>query len=186
MPRLVSFAGLLLVALGFIEIAGIVLVASWIGNTPTVILLLASAIAGFWVLRIHGRRALRVLQERDSDTHAPTAVAESLLGSVAGGLLILPGFISSIAATVLLIPLVQRVVAKRSLRRLGRWLPSSVSERLTGPVHVRSHRAAPPQTGSEHTTVQPDAEGGVVEAEHMIVIATEDDEPATGGKPDPK
>ncbi|MGH3802320.1 MAG: FxsA family protein [Pseudonocardiaceae bacterium] len=173
MRRMASFAGLFLVVLGFVEIAGIVLVATWIGNTSTVILLLASAIVGFWVLRRHGARALRVLQERDSSTHAPTAVTGFLLGAVAGGLLILPGFLTSAVAALLLLPPFRRALARRSLRRFTRWMPASVSDRLNDPLRVRSHRATPPPThqGSGHTTTNPEGEGGVDEADHMIVIS---------------
>ncbi|MGH3545180.1 MAG: FxsA family protein [Mycobacteriales bacterium] len=186
MRRLASFAGLFLVVGAFIEITGIVLVASWLGNTTTVIALLLSSVAGCWVLRLEGRRAWRVLHERDSATHAPTAVADSLLGAVAGALLILPGFLSTIIAGVLLLPPVRRIVARRSLRRLGRWRPNPISERLRdrthANMHVKSHRAQPREDETpRHTTLTPEGEGGVAEAEHMIVIAPEPEKPVQGG-----
>ncbi|MGI8648072.1 MAG: hypothetical protein DLM55_06045 [Acidimicrobiales bacterium] len=175
MRRLASFAGLLAVLLAFAEITGIVLVAKWLGNSATVILLLASAVAGMWVLRYQGRRAWRVLHERDSAAHAPTAVADSLLGAIAGSLLILPGFGSSIAAGVLLLSPVRQWAARRTLRRLTRWMPDSVSERLNEPIRVRSHRG---ESGSVRETAdravtEPEGEGGVAEAEHMTIIAPE-------------
>ncbi len=176
MRRLVSFAGLVFVVLAFVEIAGIVLVAAWLGNATTVILLLLSAIAGCWVLRLQGRRAWRVLHERNNSAHAPTVIADSLLGSVVGALLILPGFLSTLVACALLLPPVRRAVVRRYMRRLNRWLPVAMGERVRDPMRVKSHRAATPRASSQtdktrHTTVAPEGEGGVSEAEHMIVIA---------------
>ncbi len=187
MRRLMSFAGLTFVVLAFVEITGIVLVASWLGNTTTVILLLLSAIVGCWVLRLQGRRAWRVLHERDSSAHAPTAVAGSLLGAVSGALLIFPGFLSSIVGCALLLPPVRRMMARRSLLRLSRWMPTSMSDRLKGSMRVKSHRAPAQETEkSRHTTVAPEGEGGVVEAEHMIVIAPEPPTQTSDIDPPPK
>ncbi len=189
MRRLASFAGLIFVVLAFVEIAGIVLVASWVGNGTTVILLLLAAATGCWVLRLEGRRAWKVLHERDSSAHAPTAVADSLLGAVAGALLILPGFLSTLIACIVLLPPVRRVLARRSLRRLGRWMPTSVDEQLRGPTRVKSHRAASvAEEKPRHTTVTPEGEGGVAEAEHMIVISPESEKrtPGSDAAPGPK
>lgn len=182
--RLTSFAGLFFVVLAIAEISAIVLVASWIGAGPTVLLLLGGSILGALVLRRHGRRAWRVLQERDTTTHAPTAVADSLLGAGAGCLLLLPGFISDVIALPLLFPPLRRLLARRLLHRIARWLPPSLSEKLTGPMRVRSHRMATPKETRVTEEPATPAAGGVIEAEHVVELTPEhDDEPDTAPPP---
>ena len=183
--RVTSFAGLFFVVLAIAEISAIVVVASWVGAGPTVLLLLAGSILGALVLRRHGRRAWRVLQERDTSTHAPTAVADSLLGAVAGCLLLLPGFISDVVALPLLIPPLRRLLAKRLLHRIARWLPPSLSDKLTGPMRVRSHRMASPKEPHVTEEAAAPAAGGIIEAEHVVELTPEPDldPPSTSSGP---
>lgn len=111
MARIAGFA-LILAAL--MEVATLVLVGSRIGVGWTILLILAGFVAGALVIRSTGLSALR--QARDAMARGEPAVLPLLAtatGVCAGLLLMLPGFLSDLAALLLLLPLTRRWVSGR-------------------------------------------------------------------------
>lgn len=102
---------LALLLLPILEIAGFILVGGAIGLWPTLLLVVASGLAGVLVLR---SRALLTLPEfraamaANGDPMAP--LAHGALLTVAGILLVIPGFLTDLLALLLLVPAVRRSV----------------------------------------------------------------------------
>jgi UPF0716 protein FxsA len=113
--------GLLLVLLFIVvpiaELYVIIQVGEWIGVVPTLLLLLADALVGSWLLKREGRAAWRRFNEALRAGRLPgKEVADGFLVILGGALLIAPGFLSDIVGILLLIP-VTRAVARRILYR---------------------------------------------------------------------
>ena len=93
------------------ELYVIIKVGEWIGILPTLALLLADALLGSLLLRHQGRSAWRRFNRALDERRFPgKEVADGLLITVGGTLLLTPGFISDIAGLVLLIPPTRAVV----------------------------------------------------------------------------
>jgi UPF0716 protein FxsA len=94
-------------------------VESWLGPGPTLLLLALAAAAGISVLRTEQFSLLSGLRHSlaAGEPLVPGLLDASLRGA-AGLLLIIPGFVSDLAALGLLIPQLRRVV----VRRLCVWL----------------------------------------------------------------
>jgi UPF0716 protein FxsA len=100
---------LLLLAYPLGEIAGFVLVGGWIGVLPTLGLVILSAVAGTWLLRRQAMSAGSDLRNAMRDIRGPVVtVAEGAMVSLGAILLILPGFLSDLAAIPLLVPPLRR------------------------------------------------------------------------------
>ncbi len=99
------------------------------GVLPVFGALILSMITGGLVIRRYGLRSVSRLQnELQSTAGQPeNALAYGIFGTIAGFLLILPGFLSDIAGLALLFPPVQRAVLKRlgpvptTTKRYGTW-----------------------------------------------------------------
>lgn len=132
---------LALLALPVVEIALFIQVGALIGLWATLALVLGAAVLGVWVMRVVGFGALREVQRQMQAGQDPGAVMfDSGLKLVAGALFILPGFLTDLAALLLLLPPVRAAV-------IGR-----VRGGMTGAILWRGgmRRAAPP----EHQTVE--------------------------------
>ena len=114
-----SLVALFVLSLPLLEIAGFVVIGRHIGLGPTLLLVVASAVAGVAILRRQGFRALAGLRQRPL---APDLPAERFLDTamvlLAGLLLIVPGFVTDVIALVLLLPAVRRMLAGRLASRL--------------------------------------------------------------------
>lgn len=97
-----------------LELATAWVLASWIGWTWVLVIVLASALVGIWVMRIAGRAAYRTwgsaarsgtLPEGDPGRHALTFLA--------GLLITVPGLWTDLLGLLLLIPGVQALVRPR-------------------------------------------------------------------------
>ena len=113
--------GLLLVLVFIVvpiaELFVIIQVGEWIGVVPTLLLLLADAVIGSWLLKREGRAAWRRFNQALAEKRIPgKEVADGFLVILGGALLIAPGFLTDILGALLLIP-VTRAVARRVLRR---------------------------------------------------------------------
>jgi len=94
-----------LLALPLLEIAGFVVVGRQIGALATVGLVLASSIGGAMLLRHQGFGVMRrVSQEIDAGRDPSRQLAHGVMIVLAAMLLIVPGFITDIAALLLLLP----------------------------------------------------------------------------------
>ena len=118
MPLLV----LLFIVVPIAELYVIIKVGGWIGVLPTLAILLADALLGSMLLRHQGRSAWRRFNQALDERRFPgKEVADGLLITVGGTLLLTPGFITDIAGLVLLIPptraLVRGLLARFMRRR---------------------------------------------------------------------
>jgi UPF0716 protein FxsA len=120
MGRLVTVA---IVALPFAEIAGFVVIGGRIGVLATLAWVVLTAMLGLALIRRQGLDALGRARAALRRGESPTAeLADAALVSLAGVLLLLPGFVTDAFGLVLALPPVRRrVVARMRARfRAGR------------------------------------------------------------------
>ncbi|MBW9065480.1 membrane protein FxsA [Rhizobium herbae] len=137
---------LLFLLMPLAEIAAFILVGRELGVGMTLLLVLASAIAGAALLRIQGFGVLRKIQQASrTGTDPGRQLVHGAMIVIAAFLLIIPGFISDVVGLLLFIP---------AVRDLG-W--SLIKTRLTvvttgglggfsrglGPEHGPSQRSGP-------------------------------------------
>lgn len=141
MGRAIAF-GVPLLAIA--EIAAFVLVGSWIGYGWALLAVLAASFVGMMLLRREGMRAWRgFIAAANAGQHPGERVIDGIVGLGAGLLLSLPGFVTTIAGLVLLLP-PARSVARRGVQRwTERRVSSAVAGDLFGPRRVTVHRGAP-------------------------------------------
>jgi UPF0716 protein FxsA len=103
------------------EIAAFILVAALVGLGAALVLMLATTLAGFLVLRRAGRAGIARFRVAvaDTDVAGIQADASGLLTVLAGLLLFLPGFLTDLIGVALLIGPVRRWCG-RSFRRWAR------------------------------------------------------------------
>jgi UPF0716 protein FxsA len=134
---------LLFIVVPIAELYVIIKVGELIGVVPTLILLLADALLGSWLLKHEGRGAWRRFNEALAARRFPgREVIDGALIIVGGTLLLTPGFLTDIVGLFLLLP-PTRAIARRLLKRftIGRF-------RVVGmPGGSRGTFGAPP-TGS--------------------------------------
>jgi UPF0716 protein FxsA len=96
---------LTVIAVPVIEIALFVQSAHWIGVLPTIVLALAAGVAGIALVRAQGLMTMGRVQAQLNRGEMPVAeMFDGLCLAVAGGLLVLPGFMTDILAILLLLP----------------------------------------------------------------------------------
>lgn len=111
---------LLLLVLPLLEIAGFVIVGRQIGALATVGLVLASGVAGALLLRHQGFGVMRRVQAEVDAGHDPSRqLAHGAMIVLAALLLIIPGFITDIAALLLLLPPVRDFAWRAIGRRIA-------------------------------------------------------------------
>ncbi len=107
----------LFIAVPIAEIYVIIKVGELIGVLPTIALLLADAVLGSMLLRHQGRAAWRRFNAAIAEGRFPgREVADGLMVTVGGTLLLTPGFITDIGGLLLLIP-PSRALLRRGLFR---------------------------------------------------------------------
>ncbi|MCX7312261.1 MAG: FxsA family protein [Hyphomicrobiales bacterium] len=118
MGRLIVIA---ILVLPLAEIAAFVMVASFVGVGGAFLLMLATSLAGFLVLRQAGRASLERLRAAMGGAHPMTveANASGLLAVLGGLLLFLPGFLTDLAGVALLIGPVRRWCDVATRRWMG-------------------------------------------------------------------
>lgn len=144
---------LALLLLPFVEVAVLVLVGRAIGFWPTLALLIGLAVVGAWLARRETGRTYQALQKAlDSGRMPADEVTDTILITVGGFLLILPGFVSDVLGLLLVLPftrplarrLLQFVVAQRAVAVVGGPLPGASTRPGAGP---RSGPTRPPGRG---------------------------------------
>lgn len=110
-----------LFALGLLELYLLVKTGQWFGAWFPVFAVLAGFIAGGLTIRHAGLKSLNELR-RASQTGevGPDMAIGGLLGVLAGILFILPGLLSDVAALLLLLPFVKRIIGRRMSRPTAR------------------------------------------------------------------
>lgn len=117
------FLIILFIVVPILELYVIIQVGQLIGVVPTLILLLADALLGSWLLKHQGRGAWRRFNEALAARRFPgKEVADGVLIVIGGTLLLSPGFITDVFGIFLLLP-PTRAIARRVLKRftIGRF-----------------------------------------------------------------
>ena len=110
---------ILLLLLPVAEIAVFVQVGSRIGAGMTVLLVLASAVVGVGLVRRQGLATAARVQAMVARGESPAlGMLEGMALLAAGVLLVIPGFLTDIAAFALLIPPLRRGIIRLYLRRM--------------------------------------------------------------------
>jgi UPF0716 protein FxsA len=133
---------LLFIVIPVAELYVIIKVGELIGVWPTLILLLADALLGSWLLKHEGRGAWRRFNEALAARRFPgREVVDGALIIVGGTLLLTPGFITDLVGAFLLLP-PTRAIARRLLKRftIGRFT-------VVGIPGARGPSGAPPTDG---------------------------------------
>ena len=170
-----AFLPLGMFLLAIAEIATFVGVVHWVGALWAMLALAVTSATGLLLLRREGIRGWRAFREAAEAGRPPgEQVTNSLVGLLGALMLAVPGFISSIAGLLLVLPPF-RILARHAVRRVTeRQLSSAVAGDLFGPRKVRVHRGDPvstpttPPPASPSTTpvssaaspVQPSASSG--------------------------
>ncbi len=141
----------LFVTIPIIEIALFIQVGGWIGLWPTLAIVVLTAIAGTWLMRQQGLRALDELRRTINDLRDPTEpLAHGAMILFAGALLLTPGFFTDSVGLALLFPPVRTAVYK--------WIRARVKVRSftvdRGPARPRTE--ADTITDVEYEEVDPD------------------------------
>lgn len=162
----------------FLEIASLLIVGSWIGVGWTLLLLLGGFVLGLLLIGRGGREAMSAVnQAARSRQVGDDAVTGGFLTVIAGVLLMIPGFVSDLAALALLLPPVRTLVR----RRMRAWAErSSAQVRVVhlGGGQPGTWAAAAPGTRTGGTVVDGSVvDGSVVEG--TVVDVTPDDRPYT-------
>jgi UPF0716 protein FxsA len=152
-----------LIVASLVEIVVIVQIGQLLGAPATLLLLLASAVLGGWLLRREGAKTWRAFTAALTERRPPAVeVVDGVLVLIGGLLMVLPGFVSDVVGLLLVLPPTRRLVRGVVLLRLASRLPAGV----LGPLRVRSRRAPGAPAGERRPAEQPTPqvlEGQIVE-----------------------
>ena len=162
---LLILAALILVPLA--EIALFIVVGDRIGLWPTLGVIVATAVAGAFLLRHQGLQTLRAAQTTMSRGQAPVRhLAEGLLLFFAGALLLTPGLLTDAVGFALLIPPVRALAAGRLMSTLARradvhvTIDGSVVGRSSGPPGGHGPNGPSPNGPGDDMRPDPNADDG--------------------------
>ena len=109
---------LLFVVVPLVEIFLLIRLGQVVGPWWTILILVADAILGSWLVKREGARTWRALQEALAAHRMPAAeLADGALVLIGGTLLITPGFLSDVAGLFCILPFT-RPVARAALARV--------------------------------------------------------------------
>ena len=104
---------ILILALLFADLASLIWLGRFVGVVPVLALVVLGILAGSALIRRSGANIFTMMNSPASDKKAVSGgAAKSVLGALAGLLLIIPGIISDFIALALLLPAVRRRVAR--------------------------------------------------------------------------
>ena len=122
---------ILILALLFADLASLIWLGGFLGVLPVLALVILDILAGSALIRRSGTNIFTLLNTPAGDKKTVSGgAAKSLLGALAGLLLILPGIVSDFIALALLLPWVRRRVARFLETRISR----DFTVRRGGPV----------------------------------------------------
>lgn len=150
----------LFIAVPLVEIAVFIKVGGFIGLGWTLVLVVATALAGTALLRQQGLATLRRAQENMARSEMP--IRELFDGAcllVAGALLLTPGFVTDFVGALLLVPSVRDLLRRSLARRM-----------LAGSVHMRGFPGDDGTSWQDRTT-QPGGpqRGDIIDGEYEEV-----------------
>ena len=112
------FLFLLFLAVPIIEIWFLIQIGSVIGVGRTILVVIATALAGAWLVRSQGLAILRRIQQETALGRVPTHdMFESLMLLIAGAVLLTPGFFTDAIGFALLIPPVRAMISRYIIER---------------------------------------------------------------------
>lgn len=119
---------LIIIALPLLEVAIFIEVAQWLGVIPTILGAVLAGVAGLALWRHQGLKTLQRARDAVERGEMPMReVLEGLCLLVAGGLLLLPGFLSDVLGLALVLPpgraLVAALLARNAVVVAGRTAP---------------------------------------------------------------
>lgn len=140
---------LAVIAVPVIEIALFVKAVDVFGGLTTVLLALGAGFAGIILVRAQGLMTLTRVQAQIQKGELPVAeMLDGLFLAAAGGLLVLPGFLSDAVAILLILPPTRALIRLWLVRRLVVVQPGS-PQGPTGPT-------GPTVIDGEFTVVEPE------------------------------
>jgi UPF0716 protein FxsA len=97
----------------FADLASLIWLGGFVGVLPVLVLVVLDILAGSALIRRSGTNIFSLMNTPASDKKAFSGgAAQSLLGAIAGVLLIIPGIVSDFIALALLLPWVRQRVAR--------------------------------------------------------------------------
>lgn len=119
--HVLAFLILLFVALPVLELVLLLRIGGWIGVLPTILLVLATGMAGAAIARSQGVAAIGRMQRELAHGRPPVApMVDGFLIFAAGLLLLTPGVITDVFGVALLLPPVRALARHALARRLQR------------------------------------------------------------------
>lgn len=116
---------LLLLVTPIVELALLLRVGQWIGFWPTIAIIVATAIAGSFLLKQQGLSVWKKLQRRLQMGELPgTQIIDGVIILVAGALLVTPGVLTDLVGFAGLLPLTRVPIRKYLLARFQRTVES--------------------------------------------------------------
>lgn len=120
-----------------IEVAALVMAVYWLGLAGTLLLLLASAVVGMWLVRREGARAALAMADAVRGGRvAHVELTDGALIGLAGILILIPGVVSDLLGLLLVLPPTRALARRWLVRAAERHSPVLRTARIrqTGPV----------------------------------------------------
>ncbi len=109
---------LLFIAVPAVELALLIRVGGEIGLLATIMIIVATGVAGWSLLKIQGLQTLvRIRQEMAQGQMRATEMVAGLVLLGSGLFLLTPGFLTDAVGFLMLVPTIRRAVAGRLIRR---------------------------------------------------------------------
>jgi UPF0716 protein FxsA len=158
---------LVLPALAIVEIVVFIAVVHAIGGLWAVLLGVAASLTGMALLRREGMKGWRRFQAAAAEGRPPgREVSNSLVGLLGALLLAIPGFVSSVAGLLLLLPPGRQLARHQMERYAERRVGGAAASDLFGARHVRVHPGDPiDEPAPAQRTPAAAIEGEVIEGE---------------------
>jgi UPF0716 protein FxsA len=113
----------LFVGVPLLDTATMVFAGRLLGFWPTLAIVILSGVVGARLARSQGLAAWRSLQMDLAAGRVPEqGLIDCILILIAGGMMIAPGFLTDIAAILLLLPPIRRPIKRWARRRMEGWL----------------------------------------------------------------
>jgi UPF0716 protein FxsA len=126
-PILIPLAGIL--GLILLEIFGFAFMGALIGPFLTVVVVVATAVGGLWIIRVQGASQLvRIQRSVDAGELPALELMATALLPVAAILLVFPGLFTDLIGLLLLIPPVRETLAREAIRRWGNRVRSGQTQ----------------------------------------------------------
>ena len=119
---------LIFLAVPLVEIFLLIKVGNGIGAPWTIALVVLTALAGAWLVRLQGLSALNRVRQSAARGELPALeLLEGLFLLAAGALLLTPGFFTDIVGFACLTPPLRRLLIRLAIRRFGPIFPGSTA-----------------------------------------------------------